>query len=252
MNNVRNAFWLNGGLVALVLGAAGNAHAESFAEKCKNLQECAQTVGAITQQKYVFDGDLKGSFLSTPNLELTAANAERIFSLALHSNGFTRVPTGEKDVFWIARQRDARDGAVPIYEADEKSPPKLPETWDLITLRYKATNPEALELFARMLRNFVSAHARVLSNVLSKSIWITDSAPNVRKVYEMLKVMDVKPSPELKAQWAASEKADAEARKVRAIDDENLQRMESRMRKVFEESVSRRQEASAPTGSGPR
>ena len=64
--------------------------------------------------------------------------------------------------------------------------------------------------------------------------------------------MDVKPSPELKAQWAASEKADAEARKVRAIDDENLQRMESRMRKVFEESVSRRHEASAPTGSGPR
>jgi type II secretory pathway component GspD/PulD (secretin) len=193
-------------LVWMVSMISGVAFADSFDAKCPDLAACAKAVGELTGQKYVFDGDLKGRSYATPNVEFTKENAELLFTTALDRGGFARVPLGPPGTYMIARQRDARDLAIPLVSADATTAPVLPETWDLLTLKYKATNPDVVEQIARTARSFMPANSRIIANELSGFLWVTDTAPNLKKIYELIRTSDIKPTAEMKRKWDEKDK----------------------------------------------
>lgn len=180
---------------------AGNVNAATFNEKCPDLATCARVVGAMLGQKYVFDASLQGKTLATPNVELTKDNAELLFTNALHMEGYSRVPLGQPGSFQIMRQRDARDSAIPLVKADKTHPPELPQSWDMMTLLYRASHPEVVDQIARLSRSFMPANARIIPSELSGTLLVTDSAPNLKKLYEIIQQDDQKPSAEMKRRW---------------------------------------------------
>jgi type II secretory pathway component GspD/PulD (secretin) len=189
-----------------VAAVSSHARADSFGEKCPDIADCAKVVGQLLGQKYLFDLDVKGKIVATPNLELTKDNAEILFTDMLNLNGFSRVPAGVPGTYQIMRQRDARDAAIPTVSADQNTAPELPNNWDLITLKYRATHADAIEMIARMSRSFMPANSRIIPNELSGMVLVTDSSMNLRKLYDLIKDMDRKPSAELKKRWAEMEK----------------------------------------------
>lgn len=201
-------------LATQLLLASGAATAGTFTEQCPDIATCAKTVSDLLGQKYIFDSDVKGQIKATPNLDLTRDNAELLFSAALNMNGYTRVPLSSPRTFQIMRQRDARDAALPIVQADSQQPPSLPDTWDLYTIKYKASNPDMVEHIARVTRHFMPGGARIIPLELSGTLMITDTAINLKKIYDIVKTNDVKPTPELKKKWQEQEKQAEKRRKL--------------------------------------
>lgn len=189
------------------------AWAGTFAEQCPDIATCAKTVGELLGQKYIFDVDIKGPVQATPNLKLTRENAELLFTNALNMNGFSRVPLNEPNTYQIMRQRDARDSTIPVVKADAQTPPTLPNTWDLYTLNYKASNPEIVDQIARFSRSFMPANARIIPVEVSGTLLVTDSAANLKKLYTLIKDNDVKPTPEMKKKWQEQEQKEEAQRK---------------------------------------
>jgi general secretion pathway protein D len=179
--------------------------AGSFSEQCPDIPTCAKAVGELLGQSYVYDADLKGLVKATPGLQLTRENAELLFTNALDMENYARVPLGA-GVFRIMRQRDARDSAIPTVVGDKQHAPAFPDTWDLMTFSYKATNPESVEAIARMVRSFMPANARIASIEMSGMLVVTDTAPNLKKLYEMIRANDLKPTAEVRKKWAEEEK----------------------------------------------
>jgi hypothetical protein len=175
---------------------SGTALAASFAERCPDIAPCAKAVSELTGQKYVFDMDVKGSNLATPNIELTKENGELLLTELLYNAGYARVATGEPGTWRIMRQRDARDSVLPIVEASKDQPPQMPNTWDLVTMKYRAAHPLLVEDMARTARSFMPANSRIIPVESPGLLLVTDTAPNARKLYEIVRAMDVKPTPE--------------------------------------------------------
>lgn len=178
-----------------------NARADSFVTKCPDIQTCAKYVGELLGQNYIYSSDTKGKVEATSNLDINKDNAELLFTTMLHEQGWTRVPLKEANTFQIMRQRDARDSAIPYIKASKGNEPDLPNNWDMMTIEYKATNPDSVEAIARTSRAFMPANSRIIPEELSGSLLITDSAANLKKLYEIIKSMDQKPTAELKKRW---------------------------------------------------
>lgn len=199
-------------LLVLLLFLTPWAHAESFLEKCPDIPACAKHVGPLLGQKYVFDDGIKGKNNATANLTIHRDNAELLLTNLLYSEGFARIPLGSSgDTFRIVRQRDARDLPLPVATADERMAPRLPELWDLYTLKYKATHADAVEAIARLSRSLMPANARIIPSELSGTILITDAAPNLKKIYALIRENDQKPSAELKKRWKEEEERRVQA-----------------------------------------
>ena len=98
-------------LVAITATTSISASAGSFAERCPDIAACANYVGQLLEQKYVFDKDIKGSIQSTSNVDINRDNAELLFTFMLYNQGFTRIPLmGAPNTFQILRTRDMFGG----------------------------------------------------------------------------------------------------------------------------------------------
>jgi type II secretory pathway component GspD/PulD (secretin) len=199
--------------IALVLtGLLSAAHpelalADTFNQKCGDITSCANAVAALLGQKYLMDSaDIKGTVIASGNLEFNRENAELLFTSYLNLLGFSRVPLDNAGTFQIMRQRDARDSAIPLVNADKETEPKLPENWDLYTVHYKATHPESVEHIARTARGFMPANSRIVADELSGALLVTDTALNIRKLYPIMRELDLKVSPALLKKWEESAK----------------------------------------------
>jgi hypothetical protein len=182
-------------LVSCLTLAPSFAHAESVKAACPDLEKCAYAVAALTGDRLVFDpGILKGPIRATENLELTKEDAEIIFTQMLNQNGLTRLPLEGAKAYTILRQRDARDSALPRFDADSKTAPALPKTWDLAILRYRLAHPELAEPIARNIRSFLPGTARVIPDELSGHLLITAAEPILGSVLNLIQSMDVKVS----------------------------------------------------------
>ena len=177
--------------LAFAITLSAVARADTFESKCPDIAPCARAVGELLGQKYVFDSDVKGLYHGTQNLELTRENAELLFTNMLNAEGYARVPLGEPGHFQIMRQKEARDGPLPMVECTQDRSPNLPPTWDLLTMRYKATHPEIVEDIARTSRSFMPANARIIPAENAGTVLVTDTAMNLKKLYAIIRDLDV-------------------------------------------------------------
>jgi len=193
-------------LLALsLMSLSPTVFAFAVSDKCDDLQKCAKAFSEVLGENYLYDGEFRGKVESSPKFEVTKENAEEVFTHILHLAGFTRVPLAQPKTFSIMRQRDARDTAIPVLDGSQKEMPKIPNNWDITTLKYKLTNGEVAEQIARTLRSFMPANARIIPNELSGMVLITDNNPNLKKCIDLIRSLDVKPTAEMRKNWAKRE-----------------------------------------------
>ena len=83
----------------------------------------------------------------------------------------------------IQRTRDARDAALPVYEAAE-----VPDSSRHVTA-YRDLKYADAEVVARMMRSFMPANSRIIPATQSQ-ILMTDTASNIRKLNWVISRMD--------------------------------------------------------------
>lgn len=183
-----------------------NAFSDSFSDKCSDIESCAKYINQRFGQKYIISNDVKGTIKIVGEIDIDRSNYEYLFSKMLNENGYTRVPTDLKDTYQIVSRREAKDMALPAFNCDDRHPPTIPNTFDLVTMKYKAKNPESTDSIARVLRNFMPTYSRIVSTDLSGMLIITDSAISLKSMYQTIVENDLKPTSEQKKKWEESAK----------------------------------------------
>jgi len=192
---------------------SGSANAAKFNSACSDLSACIKAVSALTGDTYIYnEKDLKGqSFISSQDVELTPENATTLLSTYLKESALTRVPNGNK-MYVIYRENDAKGMALPVFYASQTDTPSIPDNWDMVTLKYKASHPESVKHLENIIRTYANMGARIYGVEQSGYLIITDNARNVKNLISFMRENDVKVSPALQKKWDEYEKESRKAR----------------------------------------
>lgn len=187
------------------------------ANECVDLTKCIEYISKITGKKYLYDNHgVKGGLQATTNFQLTADNADNLFTYILDMNGYSRIPTAEKDTFIIVNSRDIRYQAVPMINVDAQTPPKIASNYDFYMMNYqfKHHNHNQPRQAANYLRPFMSRYARVIELKVSGTITIQENAAQLAKAYEIIKMCDRELTKEEIKKEEECEKEEKEERKL--------------------------------------
>ncbi len=105
-------------------------------------------------------------------------------------------------------QKDGSGGDLgkSVILTDAQHPPALPNNSDLYTIKYKLKNPDALEHLARLVRSFTASSSRIFPVIDGGLLQVTDTANSLKRVYDLLKDNDAKPTVEMQKKWTALQK----------------------------------------------
>ncbi len=148
-----------------------------------DIVEIAKTLGRLTCMNFMFDKDVRGKISIVSNSPITVGDAWKAFLTAMDVNGFSLIPSGK--YYRIARQRDAKDKQIKTYSG-EASPDNDMYITRVIPLKYISA-----EEVSRVFRNFMPPNTRIISYDQTNTIIITDTGSNIKKVTDMLDVLDV-------------------------------------------------------------
>lgn len=178
------------------------------ARRCENLNKCVQLVSQLTGKQYLVGGELKGKIQTSKNLLLTKENADTLFSHILHENGYTRVPIKGQGVFRIINARDVRYTPTPHYYATKTTFPEMPDTADyhMLTYTFSAADFGITTEVTRSLRPFMSRYGRIIDIKSQKKIVLQDTAINIKRLYKIIRDLDVKPNSEMQEKRERSQK----------------------------------------------
>lgn len=163
------------------------------ANDCSELTKCIETVSKLTGKKYLYDAkEIKGGLAASSNTQITAENADTLFTYILDLNGYARIPTAEKDTYLVISARDLRYHSFPSINVDANTPPKIPQNYDYYMMTYKFTNylqgqPRDA---ANSMRPFMSRYGRIIEVKTAGTVAIQENASTLFKAYEMLKAAD--------------------------------------------------------------
>ncbi|MBI2606253.1 MAG: type II secretion system secretin GspD [Deltaproteobacteria bacterium] len=148
-----------------------------------DIVEIAKTLGRLTCVNFMFDKDVRGKISIVSNSPITVGDAWKAFLTSMDVNGFSLIPSGK--YYRIARQRDAKDKQIKTYSG-EASPDNDMYITRVIPLKYISA-----EEVSRVFRNFMPPNTRIISYDQTNTIIITDTGSNIKKVTDMLDVLDV-------------------------------------------------------------
>ena len=172
---------------------------------CVDLNSCVETVSSLTGKSYLYGKDLKGTIKASSNLLIDKKNADRVLSEILNDAGYTRVPVNDK-TFRIISARDVRYTPVPQIEASKKTAPNLPDVADYFMMTYTMKNPEVSTSITRSLRPFMSRYGRIIDFKPNGTLVVQDTALNIKRLYKLVKSMDVKPTKAQLKRWERDRK----------------------------------------------
>ena len=126
--------------------------------------------------------ELKGSATLFVRRPLSEAQLTELFHRVLADNGYAVIDAPAGNGWIVERSRDARDNALPTYEASQ-----VPNTSRTVTayLNLKYADPEYV---ARTMRSFMPANSRIIPAF--KQVFITDTGTNIRKLETVISRMD--------------------------------------------------------------
>lgn len=191
-NRIRNL-----ALAALALVSFPLLAAKKDEARVQSLESFLDSQAAITGQRYLGSDKVKGKEVRIPaDFPLTKNGSEIFLTHFLVANGLMRVPTGEVNVYFIDELRNAAQAPIPSFEASASQAPSLPETFDMVTLNYKAMDRERCRYIQRFIVNMVPRFGRADCFEDTGHIVIVDTARNLKRIYDFMKAFDVKPLPE--------------------------------------------------------
>lgn len=148
-----------------------------------DIVEIAKTLGRLTCLNFILDKDVKGRISVVSNAPITVGDAWKAFLTALDVNGFSLIPSGA--YIRVARQRDAKDKQIKTY-----SGPTSPDN-DLYITRVLPLKYISAEEVSRVFRNFMPPNTRIISYDQTNTLIITDTGSNIKKLVDMISLLDV-------------------------------------------------------------
>jgi hypothetical protein len=184
-----------------------------MAVTCPDLNSCLENISKMTNKKYIFAEKIKGSIETSSNYQLTNENADVFLSHILQLNGYSRVPTEDKDTFLIVSSRDIRYYALNSYTADKIKTPTFPMTSDYSQLFYSFKNSSYGQprFVANSLRPFMSRYARIIE--MKNSVVIHELNTHMAMALEFARMNDRELTKEEIKKYEENEKFRREERK---------------------------------------
>jgi len=170
---------------------AGTACVTAASALPQDLEELVERVSELTGDRYVY-GNLLGKKKTgfSANAGFDASGADRILTNVLLMHELVRVPSGELGRYYIVEAKNAIQSPIPVFEASLTREARLPDTFDIATLKYQTVDPQTAEVLQRFLVDLVPRYGRVTAFPDSGYLLITDSAPNLRRIVDILKSVD--------------------------------------------------------------
>ncbi len=166
---------------------------------CTELKSCVDIVSSLTGKKYVANEELlRGKFMVSSNFQLSADNADTLFTSLLELNELARVPTNDKETYTIIKARDVRYAALPMIEVDSQTTPNLPKNNDYyqVTINFKHYKQGQLREAANSTRPYSSRFGRTSEFLMTGKLIIVDTANKILTMSELIKHFDKELSPD--------------------------------------------------------
>ena len=149
-----------------------------------DIVEIAKTLGRLTQLNFILDKDVKGRISIVSNgSQITVGDAWESVSHRPRRQRLLAHPVGA--YIRIARQRDAKDKQIKTYSGDFS-----PDN-DLYITRVLPLKYISADEVSRVFRNFMPPNTRIISYDQTNTLIITDTAANIKKIVDMVQLLDV-------------------------------------------------------------
>ncbi|MBT3984534.1 MAG: hypothetical protein HOE90_24470 [Bacteriovoracaceae bacterium] len=175
----------------------------SFAGVCKTIKECVGSVSELTGHEYMSSEELKGDIFTSANLKLDKSNANRFLSDILSTHGYSVIPMGQNK--WnIISSRNIRYHASPIIKVKANQEPKIPDNSNYHQLIYVAKHPMVASEIQAVMRPLMSRYGRSAVQKNSSKILFLDTARNLKKIYQIAREFDYRPTKTQVRRWHSS------------------------------------------------
>jgi type II secretory pathway component GspD/PulD (secretin) len=211
-----------------------------FAGDCVEITKCIEQVSKLSGKKYIYDAkEIKGGVQETSNSQMTAENADTLFTYMLYLNGYARVPTIEKDTYMIINAHDIRYQAFPIINVDSKTAPTVLPNFDYYMMNFKFNHYDHRQMrdAANALRPFMSRYGRTVELTGTGTLAIQENASILARAYEIVKKFDRELT---KEEIKKSEQIEAEEREERKEERKERMKEGSREEKKGEHKTDRK------------
>jgi general secretion pathway protein D len=157
---------------------------ENFDYPDAEILDVAKAISKLTGKNFIYNPqDVKGRISVVSQTPITVGDAWNAFLTALNMRGFALIPSGR--YFRIERLATAKEKQTPLFS--DRSPPNNDEfITRVIPLRFI----DAAE-FEQAFRLWMPREARMQAYQQTNTVIITDTAANISRMMELIKLLDV-------------------------------------------------------------
>jgi general secretion pathway protein D len=147
------------------------------------LADVAKYMAQITCRNFILGEDLKGQVTIISHQQVSVGEAYEAFLSALEVAGYTTVTVGKATK--IVAVGKAANAPLKVYEGDE-----IPGTDNFVTQIITLDNVSVSEI-STVVKELSGPSAKVIAYAPTNTLMITDAAYNIRRVYRIVKQLDV-------------------------------------------------------------
>ena len=154
-----------------------------------DIETVVHAASEIVGFNYVLSPDVRGKVTVQTSGRIPQEDVFGVLLGILEVHGFTAVKSG--NLYKIVRLEGARERAVPTVIGDAPITGRAPDEiiTQIVPVRYASVNDLGV-----LLRPFVSSRGTLVANRETNVLIITDSASNIRRVLDIVKLVDVQVS----------------------------------------------------------
>jgi len=151
-----------------------------------DIETVIHAASEIVGFNYVLSPDVRGKVTVQTSGRIPQEDVFGVLLGILEVHGFTAVKSG--NLYKIVRVEGARERAVPTIVGDVPLEGRAPDEiiTQIVPVRYASVNDLGV-----LLRPFVSSRGTLVANRETNVLIITDAASNVRRVLDMIRLVDV-------------------------------------------------------------
>jgi type II secretory pathway component GspD/PulD (secretin) len=161
------------------------------------LREYSRLSGTPITADGVWAKELKGNVTLLMRKPLKPEEMTELVHRVLNDNGYAVVDAPAGNGWVIEWGRNARDAALPVYEATD-----VPLTNRLITVHQTLKYADS-EGIARMMRSFMPSNSRIIPATRSQLL-VTDTGANIRKLLPVIARMDTEDAAKRQREFLAN------------------------------------------------
>jgi len=154
-----------------------------------DIETVVHAASEIVGFNYVLSPDVRGKVTVQTSGRIPQEDVFGVLLGILEVHGFTAVKSG--NLYKIVRLEGARERAVPTVIGDVPIEGRAPDEiiTQIVPVRYASVNDLGV-----LLRPFVSSRGTLVANRETNVLIITDAASNIRRVLDIVKLVDVQVS----------------------------------------------------------